>query len=256
MSERYVPPPPPYELSLQRDQKVAEEVQALEVSKERPFRGEECKDSKHSRALADETSRDIAIDSPLNIPKRQTKSDSARLRAPRPLPPSPVNIDTRPLGQRRQEGKSRPVTDIKAYAAQNDHETEPQSPAPPPFSAIEHSFGEPFYMQSMLHPSTSVHTSPLHHPSQSSYDTPRRNYDNRPPAAAYSSNGPYAESSFRRSSHVHSQYTSYSLPQDKNFGTRLPFDPSVAYSNSQASIQTALSPQQRGLAASLYRCVF
>lgn len=250
MSERYVPPPPPYELSLQRDQKVAEEVQALEASKESPFRDEEWKDSK---ALADETLGSIAIHSLSSVPKRPTRLDSTNLRAPRPLPPSPAgNVDTPSLDPR---GKSRPVVDTKTYAIQNGHEREPHSPAPPPFSAIESSFGEHSHLQSAFHPSTSVHPFPSHYPSQLSYETPRRNHGNRRPASACSPIQRYAETTVRRSPHVSSESTSYSLPQNKSFETRLPFDPSVAYSDSQANIRTAFSAR-RGAAASLYRPVF
>lgn len=244
MSERYVPPPPPYELSLLRDQKVTEEAQALEVSKESPFRDEECKDSKHSKVLADETLKDTHT-----LPGIPTRSDSTSLRAPRPLPPSPADIDIRPLRPRRQGVKFKPAVDTKTYPVQNDCGQEPHSPAPPPFSAIGPPLEDPPYLQSVLHPSPSAHFSPSHYPSQPSYNTPRRNYDNRRPTFAYSPIEHRAETSFRRCSHVPSQS---SLPQNMNYGTRLVFDPSVAYSNSQAGAQTAFSTQ-RG--PSLYRCV-
>ncbi|KAG8218880.1 hypothetical protein J3R82DRAFT_4559 [Butyriboletus roseoflavus] len=247
MSERYVPPPPPYELSIQRDQKVVEEVQALEVSKESPLRDEECKDSKHSRALADETSRDITTHTFPSIPKRPTRSDSASLQAPRPLPSNFADIDTRPLPRGRKLGSA---VDTKTHAVQNDHEEKAHSPAPLPFPAIGPPLGNLSYMQSMLYPSTSVHSSPSHYPSQPSYDTPRLRYDNRRPVSAYSPTEHHTETSFKCSSHAPSQSP---LPQNVKFGTRMSFDPSVAYSNPQAGARTTFSAQ-RG-AASLYRRV-
>ncbi|KAF8558744.1 hypothetical protein OG21DRAFT_976060 [Imleria badia] len=166
-SERYVPPPPPYELSLDPDQKVSE-PQAHDIG---PFPGrDEEKDSKYFRALSDKLQREVALP---NNPKRLVRSVSGNLRAPRPLPLSPA--DTRSRGHGGIVGS---VADLKSFAAQNDHATE-HPPVPPPFSAIGPPLDEVSYTQSMRHSSPSVHPSPFHCPSQPSHDVPRRSFDDR-----------------------------------------------------------------------------
>jgi hypothetical protein len=232
-SEHYVPPPPPYEHSPQRDHKVTDEAQALEVSKGGPFQ-EEDKDSKHSRALSDKTSKDDASPS---TPKR-----AGAIRGPRPLPPRPE--DARQLRPRRKCGS---VADIKSYPARNDHEIgEPHTLVPPPFSAMGPSLHKA--SQAIFHPSTSVHPSPLHYPYQSSYDTPRRN---RWQPSSYFPMEPCTETSLKRPSDMSFQSPPYSLPQNE---TRLLFNPSVAYSDSQANARAAFATQ-REVATSLYRSV-
>lgn len=222
-SERYVAPPPPYEPPLQHDHKVANE-QVLELSKGGPF-PEDGKDSKHPRSPT-----------PPSTPKHPVKSVSGNSRAQRPLPPRPA--DTRSLGPRSKSGSA---ADIKSRAAQNDYSTKPHAPVLPSFSVARPS--------SMFHPDASAHPSPLHHPSQSpSYDTSRQTYDDRRPVSSYSLMEPYAESSFRRPPPISSQSPLYLLPQNDNFGTRLVFDPSVAYSDSQTNARIA----QRGVSASSF----
>lgn len=247
MSERYVPPPPPYELSIQRDQKLTEEVQTLKVSKGNPFRDDEWNDSKHSSLLA---LKDIAVHTIPSGPRYQTRSDSASLRARRPLPSRPV--DTHPLGLQGQGDKLWSDAEIKPYAMQNDHAMELRSAASLLFPATAPSPDQSPYLQSMHHQSTSVQRSPLHYPSQSLYDTPRQERDDRWLVSARSSTELRAEASFRRSPHMPLQSPSYSLPHNNNAGTRLAFDPSVAYSDSQGNARTTFSTRQ-GAAASFYR---
>ncbi|KAI9574436.1 hypothetical protein HD554DRAFT_2047060 [Boletus coccyginus] len=220
-SERYVPPPPPYQFSLQHDRKVDDE-QVLELSKGGPFPEDE-KDSKHARSPT-----------PPSTPKDPVKSVSGNSRAQRPLPPRPAG--TRPFGPRTKSGSA---ADIKPRAAQNDYSTKPHAPVLPSFSAIR-----PSYTQSVFLPD---HPSPLQQPSQSqaSYDTSRQTYDDRRPVSSYSLMEPYAESSFRRPSHMSSQLPRYFPPQN---GARLVFDPSVAYSDSQANTRIT----QGGVTASSF----
>ncbi|KAN0097224.1 hypothetical protein V8E55_001670 [Tylopilus felleus] len=240
-SDPYIPPPPPYELSLQHDQKVDIQPLDSEVSKWNPFRDQE-KDSKRSSVFPDKFPTDAAGHT---VPKCSTRSANGNPRTARPLPPSPA--DTRSPSSR---GKVGSVAEIKSYVTQNNNETEPHAPVAPPFSAVGHSRDETSYTQSMLHPSSSAHSTPSHHPTQPSYNTPRHGRDDRWRASALSPME--SESSFRRSSHMSSLSPSYSLPQNDSFRTRLSFDPFVAYSDSQASSRAAL-PVQRGMGASLYR---
>lgn len=229
-SEHYVPPPPPYEHPPQHNHKVTDEAQALEVSKGGPFQEEE-KDSKNSRALSDKTSKDATLHTPPSlIPKR-----AGAIRGPRPLPPRPSD----PL-QLRPRRKCGSVADIKSYPARNDHEiSEPHAAVPPPFSAMGPSLHKA--SQTMLRPS------PLHYPYQSSHNTPRRNRDDRWPLSSYFPMEPWAETSLKQPSDIPSQ----SPPQNE---TRLSFNPSVAYSDSQANGRAAFATQ-REVVASLYRSV-
>ena len=228
-SEHYVPPPPPYEHSLQHDHKVTDEAQALEVSKGSPFQEEE-KDSKHS--LSDKTPSDLH---PI-IPK-----SAGALRGPRPLPPRPEGA--RQLRPRRKYGS---VADLKSYPAWDvDHAiVEPHTPVPPSLSAMAPSREKA--SQTKHHPSTSV-PSPLQYSYQPSRDIPRRN--NRWPVSSYYPIEPYAEvTSLERPAHMPSLLPQY-LPRQNE--SRLSFDPSVAYSGSQANTRVL----QREVAASLYRSV-
>ncbi|KAF8450264.1 hypothetical protein L210DRAFT_2377597 [Boletus edulis BED1] len=242
-SERYIPPPPPYELALQHDQKVTEaQALDLEVSKGGPFR-----DDEKDQALSVKDLKDVPTHPLSSITKYLPRQASGNLRAPRPLPSRPA--DTRLRGQGY---KLEPVAETKSFAAQNDFATEPQALPPPSFSAIGRTLDEAFYLQSMHHPSPSVRHSTFHYPSQSSYGAPRRESDDRWRVSAYSATEPYAEMSFRRSSQPSVQSPSYSAPQSNgNPGAHLLFDPSVAYSDSQANSRTA-SAAQREMAASLY----
>lgn len=231
-SERYIPPPPPYELSIQHDQKVSE-------TQAHPFR-EEGKDSKQFRTLSDKIQSGVL---PSNS-KHLARSVSGNLRAPRPLPPSPADARSRTLGT-----KFGSVADIKSFAAQNDLATDPHPPVPSPFSATG-PLDEAPYMQSMRHSSPSIHSPSFHYPSPPLHDAHRRSFDDRWRGSTYSPMESSVETSKRRPSYMSSQSPSYPLPQSKDM--RLTFDPSVAYSASQANAHTAFVPQ-RGVAASLYR---
>ncbi|KAF9221991.1 hypothetical protein BS17DRAFT_228540 [Gyrodon lividus] len=252
MSERYIPPPPPYELSLQCDQKISEELQELDLSKKRPIQGEEehgeWEDSKDSKFLAQKTLIEVTVQ-PLRIQKRTAASNNTGVRGPRPLPPSPA--DARLLGPqgRGNRRKFSPILESKAQAAEQDRMEETYSPAPPPFSAIAPSLPGPPNERTILHPSTSASPSPLNSPLQPSFGTSRRRLDNQRPFSAYSTE-PRTETSFRRSSHTPIQSTSsYTLPRDRGVGMRLAFNPSVAYCNSQADDGT----ETQGMsAAALY----
>jgi len=234
MSERYIPPPPPYQLSIQHDQKVTEELHTLEPSKIDSSQDEEWNDSKYSLVLTDKALKDAALH---NISKHPARLDGVSLRTrSRPLPSRPID----PPGSQEQGYKLHPIADIKSDAVQNHRTTRLRTAASMLFPAP--SFGEPTH-----HLSPSVQPSPLHYPSPSSYDTPRRKHDDRWPVPAYSSLNPGAEARFRRSSHTSFQSPQHDLPQKNSSGMRLSFDPSVAYSD-QATTPTT----RREAAASLY----
>lgn len=244
MSERYVPPPPPYELSIQRDRKVTDDVQTLEALKASPFREEEeWNDFKHSRILSDKPFKDTAVDTLPGIPKFQARADN---RARRPLPPRPVDG---PLGPRGQGGGFSSNAEINPYATQNYRATERSPVASPSFPVIIPD--ESSYLHSMHHRSTSVEPTPLYYPQRSLHDTPHRASGDR---CVGSSMDPRAETWLRRSSNISLQSLSYPLPQNDNFGARLSFDPSVAYSASQANVQATMSVR-RGATPSLYKWV-
>lgn len=243
-SERYVPPPPPYELFLQHDQKVVD-VQALdsEVLKARSFR-----DQLNDWALSDKTPRGVAIHTAPSTPKGPPRPASENIRVPRPLPPSPADTHLR-----GQASRFASVADTKLLAVQNDRATEPYVLAPPPFSATPLSLDEGAYGQSVYHPTPSVYSTPFHYPPQPSYGARRRNTDDRWRIPAYLPTESCTETltSFRRSSHTSAQTPSSCLSQDDTFRARLAFDPSLAYGGSQVHSRTA-SP---GMAAALYRSV-
>jgi hypothetical protein len=252
MSEYYIPPPPPYELSLQRDQKISEELQELELSKKRPTEGEEDSgewgDNKDSKVLAQKALMEVTV-KPLRIQKRPAASNNAAVRGPRPLPQRPTDASLRsPQGQGNRRRCS-PMLETKARETEQDHMAETYSPAPPPFSAIAPPLVGPPYEWSMLHPNTSAAPSPLNSPLRPSFDASRQSHSNQ--WSTYSPPEPRTDTPFRRTSHAPFQSTSSSTPpRDRNFGMRLAFDPSVAYSNSQAD---AVADTREMSAAALYR---
>ncbi|KAF8845799.1 hypothetical protein BDN67DRAFT_300376 [Paxillus ammoniavirescens] len=234
MSEHYILPPPPYELSLQRDQKISEELQELELSKKRQTEGEEDSgewgDNKDSKVLAQKALMELTV-KPLRIQKRPAASHNAAVRGPRPLPKRPADASLcSPQGQGNRRS---PLLETKARETEQDHMAETYSPAPPPFSAIAPPLVGPPYEWSMLHPNTSATPLPLNSLLRPSFDASRQSHSNQWPT--YYPPEPRTDTSFRRTSHASFQSASSSTPpRDRNFGMRLAFDPSVAYSNSQA----------------------
>ncbi|KIJ70537.1 hypothetical protein HYDPIDRAFT_105280 [Hydnomerulius pinastri MD-312] len=253
MSERYIPPPPPYELSLQRDQKISEELQELELSKKSPVHDDEenpeWEDNKDSKALAQKVLMMQTSVQPLHIQKRSVPSNNAGLRGPRPLPPSPADARLRqaPGGARRFS----PIPENKERAAELDRSEEPYSPAPPPFSAVAPSLDRPAYERSFFHPSTSAAPSPLNSPLRPSFDTPRNWQSNQRPYSSYSPTESRPEPSYRRASNSSFQTAPSHTPSpSRNYGMRLAFNPSVAYSNSQNDPWgTVVEPRQPSAAA-------
>ncbi|KAH7887717.1 hypothetical protein F5I97DRAFT_882150 [Phlebopus sp. FC_14] len=228
MSDRYVPPPPPYELSLQRDQKISEELQLLELSTKPPIEDKddgECEESKDSKALAQKAFVEASIQ-PLRIQKRSGAANSNGLRGPRPLPPSPADACARNARWPQHGPRTSPEL----------HAKDPVS-APPPFTPLGPSLDGPPYEQTFSHRTTSGAPSPLPNLPQSLPDGPRHWHNNRRPqsswASAESTPGPAA-------------------PPTKSHRMRLAFDPSVAYVNSNTDQWDAVFERQTVSAASLY----
>ena len=227
MSERYIPPPPPYQPSIQHDQKVAKEVHTLEPSKTDSSRNEEWNDAKYPMVLTDKVLKEAALHS---ISKYPARLDGASFRTrPRPLPSRPVD----PPGPQDQD-----KLDAMGEIKQNHHPIKLRSTASMQFTAP--SLGEP-----MRRPSSAVQPSP-----SQSYDR-RRTLDDRWPVSAYPPIDPGVESHFRCSSHAPLQSAPHGRPLKNTFGMRLSFDPSVAYTDSQANIPTTLL-SRRDSVASLY----
>ncbi|KIK98039.1 hypothetical protein PAXRUDRAFT_824311 [Paxillus rubicundulus Ve08.2h10] len=241
MSEHYIPPPP-YELSLQRDQRISEELQELELSKRRPTEGEEDSgewgDNKDSKVLDQKASMEVIV-KPLRVQKRPAASNNAAVRGPRPLPQRPPDAGLRSLQGQGNRPRCKPMPETKAQETEQNHMGETYSLAPPSFSAIGPPLVGPPYERSMLHPNTSAAPSLLNSPLQPSFDASRQSHTNHWPLSRYSLPEPRTETSFRRTSHAPLQSTSSSIPpRDRNFAMRLAFDPSVAYSNFQADAVT------------------
>ena len=247
MSDPYFPPPPPYQQSLENDQKITESLQQAELSKKTPIHDDsqhaDWERTKESIALQNKALME-APERPLHLEKRSPLPSGRGLRGPRPLPPRPVHSKPQ-SAQGLEPPRLNSIIEVKMH---EESAEEHLPPAPPPFTPVGPSLDGPPY-QEVADTANVSHSFPLQSgPLHSMSDIPRHN---RRPHTSHPTTETY-NSSF--SEHNSSSPSQGNMKAPSRSRARLAFDPSVAYSLNDP--WNNINESRAANPASLYRSVF
>ncbi|KAI6151900.1 hypothetical protein BKA82DRAFT_4104677 [Pisolithus tinctorius] len=217
--------PPPYELSLQNDPKISQSLQQDELKKA-PVTDDKHVDweqTKEHPPVQHSLPVEISV-RPLRIQKRAPASVYGGTRGPRPLPPCPTNSKTQCI-----HGKEIPRLKMVMEGKVHEEYTEEHlPPAPPPFAPVGPSLDGPPYEDVSATPLT---TSSLSERFGPSFNGSRRRRGSHPSQLPSALTDPPNEPPSRSGYSAVQGAARETRVQSRTRGSRLAFDPSVAYAH-------------------------